>query len=248
MSLQIENLYVTFGSSQILNNINLSFSKQKLHAIIGPSGCGKTTLLKSFNRTLELEKGYLVSGKVKLSGKDIYLHRDVADIRRRIGLVFQTPVALPLSIKENVLFGIRYFGKYNQAKLNESCESCLQQAGLWEEVKDKLNAPAKELSGGQIQRLSIARVLAVSPEVLLLDEPCSNLDPASTKLIEELLQKLAQELTIILVTHNLFQAKRIADVTTFLMNGQVIEVGETEQLFAKPQKQATRDFISGLTW
>lgn len=248
MSLQIENLQVKFGSSQILNNINLSFSDQKLHAIIGPSGCGKTTLLKSLNRTLELEKGYLVTGQVKLSGENIYHHKDTSSIRKRIGLVFQTPVALPLSIKENVLFGVRYFGERNKTKLNEICESCLRQAGLWEEVKDKLNDPARELSGGQIQRLSIARVLAVSPEILLLDEPCSNLDPSATKIIEELLKKLAKQLTIILVTHNLFQAKRIAEVTTFLMNGQVIEVGETETLFANPKKQETRDFISGLTW
>ncbi|SHK82142.1 phosphate ABC transporter ATP-binding protein [Desulforamulus aeronauticus] len=248
MSLQIENLQVRFGSSQILKDIQLSFNERKLYAIIGPSGCGKTTLLKSLNRTLELERGYLISGKVKLYGEDIYEHRDTSLIRQRIGLVFQTPVALPLSIKENVLFGVRYFGERNKTKLNEICEKCLQQAGLWEEVKDKLNNPAKELSGGQIQRLSIARVLAVSPEVLLLDEPCSNLDPAATQMIEELLKGLAKQLTIILVTHNLFQAKRVADVTTFLLNGQVVEVGETETLFLNPQKQETKDFISGLTY
>ena len=248
MSLQIENLQVRFGSSQILKDIQLSFNERKLYAIIGPSGCGKTTLLKSLNRTLELEKGYLISGKVKLYGEDIYEHRDTSLIRQRIGLVFQTPVALPLSIKENVLFGVRYFGERNKTKLNEICEKCLRQAGLWEEVKDKLNSPAKELSGGQIQRLSIARELAVSPEVLLLDEPCSNLDPAATQMIEELLKGLAKQLTIILVTHNLFQAKRVADVTTFLLNGQVVEVGETETLFLNPQKQETKDFISGLTY
>ncbi len=248
MSLQIENLQVRFGSSQILKDIQLSFNERKLYAIIGPSGCGKTTLLKSLNRTLELEKGYLISGKVKLYGEDIYEHRDTSLIRRRIGLVFQTPVALPLSIKENVLFGVRYFGERNKTTLNELCEKCLRQAGLWAEVKDKLNNPAKELSGGQIQRLSIARVLAVSPEVLLLDEPCSNLDPAATQMIEELLKGLAKQLTIILVTHNLFQAKRVADVTTFLLDGQVVEVGETETLFLNPQKQETKDFISGLTY
>ena len=248
MSLQIENLQVRFGSSQILKDIQLSFNERKLYAIIGPSGCGKTTLLKSLNRTLELEKGYLISGKVKLYGEDIYEHRDTSLIRQRIGLVFQTPVALPLSIKENVLFGVRYFGERNKTKLYEICEKCLRQAGLWEEVKDKLNSPAKELSGGQIQRLSIARELAVSPEVLLLDEPCSNLDPAATQMIEELLKGLAKQLTIILVTHNLFQAKRVADVTTFLLNGQVVEVGETETLFLNPQKQETKDFISGLTY
>lgn len=248
MTLQVENLQVKFGSNEILKDINLSFSAQKLHAIIGPSGCGKTTLLKSLNRTLEMEKGYIIRGKVKLCGENIYEQRDAAMIRRKIGLVFQTPVALPLSIKENVLFAVRYLGERNKIKLQEICESCLQQAGLWEEVKDKLNCPANELSGGQIQRLSIARALAVSPEVLLLDEPCSNLDPASTQVIEGLLRKLATQLTIILVTHNLFQAKRIADITTLLMNGQVIETGETTAFFNKPEQAATRDFISGLSW
>ncbi|MEG6522348.1 phosphate ABC transporter ATP-binding protein [Desulfotomaculum sp. 1211_IL3151] len=248
MSLQMEDLQVSFGNSKILESMNLSFSKNKLHAIIGPSGCGKTTLLKSLNRTLELDKGYQIKGKVNLSGENIYECKDTSWVRKRIGLVFQTPIALPLSIKENVLFGVRYFGERNKAKLNVICENCLEQAGLWEEVKDKLNHPARELSGGQIQRLSIARVLAVSPEILLLDEPCSNLDPSATKIIEGLLKKLAKQLTIILVTHNLFQAKRIADITIFLMNGQVIEEGETEALFANPKEQETRDFISGLTW
>ncbi|RYD02229.1 hypothetical protein N752_25800 [Desulforamulus aquiferis] len=157
-------------------------------------------------------------------------------------------MALPLSIKENLLFGVRYHGERNKKRLNDITENCLTQAGLWNEVKDKLNSPANKLSGGQIQRLSIARVLAVDPEVLLLDEPCSNLDPASTRLIEELLVELAKKLPVVLVTHNLFQAKRIAHMTIFMINGQLLESAETTKLFTNPDKQETSDFIAGLTW
>lgn len=248
MSIQIDNLRVSFGKREILSNINLHFSRQKLHAIIGPSGCGKTTFLKCLNRTLELEKDFKVEGRVQLNGENIYDHKDPNSIRQRIGLVFQTPVALPLTIKENVIFGVRYLGERNKNKLSEITEQCLRQAGLWEEVKDKLQCPAQELSGGQIQRLSIARVLAVSPEVLLLDEPCSNLDPSATLIIEQLLKGLAKKLTVILVTHNLFQAKRVADETIFMMNGEAVEVEETQTLFSHPQNQVTKDFISGLMW
>ncbi|ABO50808.1 phosphate ABC transporter ATP-binding protein, PhoT family [Desulforamulus reducens MI-1] len=248
MSLKTENLQVWFGNQSILNCINLEFPNKNISAIMGPSGCGKTTLLKTLNRTLELEPGYRYTGRVMLSGKNIYAEKNVATVRRRIGLIFQTPVALPLSIKENVLFGVRYYGERNKAKLEEINEQCLKQAGLWKEVKDRLAQPARELSGGQIQRLSIARVLAVNPEILLLDEPCSNLDPSSTKMIEDLLHALANQLTIILVTHNLFQAKRVAHNTIFMMDGQIIESGETKRLFNHPEKQQTYDFISGLTW
>ncbi|MDO7787801.1 phosphate ABC transporter ATP-binding protein [Desulforamulus aquiferis] len=247
MSIVVQNLQVWFGKQQILKEINHTFAENRISAIIGPSGCGKTTFLKSLNRTLELDAGYRLEGKVLVSGEDIY-QREAGDIRRRIGIVFQTPVALPLSIKENLLFGVRYHGERNKKRLNDITENCLTQAGLWNEVKDKLNSPANKLSGGQIQRLSIARVLAVDPEVLLLDEPCSNLDPASTRLIEELLVELAKKLPVVLVTHNLFQAKRIAHMTIFMINGQLLESAETTKLFTNPDKQETSDFIAGLTW
>ncbi len=248
MSLYIRNFSVWFNNSSILKEINLEFKKQVISAIVGPSGCGKTTLLKSINRTAELEKGFRYSGKILLANKDIYENNDAAGMRRKIGLVFQTPVALPMSIKENVLFGPRYYGKKNKKQLNEISEQCLRKAGLWEEVKDKLNRPAGELSGGQKQRLSIARVLAVEPEVLLLDEPCSSLDPTSTRLIEELLLELSGQLTIVLVTHNLFQAKRVAHETVFMMDGRVVENGPTKILFSNPERDETQAFFSGLMW
>lgn len=248
MSVHIENLRIWFDKSQILKDIKLEFKKQRISAIVGPSGCGKTTLLKSINRTAELDKGFGYSGKILLSGENIYENNDAAGIRRRIGLVFQTPVALPLSIKENVLFGARYYGEKNKKRLNEINEQCLKQAGLWDEVKDKLHRPAGELSGGQKQRLSIARVLAVEPEMLLLDEPCSSLDPVSTRLIEELLLELSKKLTIVLVTHNLFQAKRVAHETILMMDGKVVENGPTDIMFSNPNRQETQAFFSGLTW
>ncbi|MCL6559391.1 MAG: phosphate ABC transporter ATP-binding protein [Firmicutes bacterium] len=248
MSVRVENLSVWFGSSHVLKNIDLEFIRQGITAIVGPSGCGKTTLLKSVNRTAELDNGFRYSGKVLINGEDIYEKKDVAAIRRRIGMVFQTPVALPMSIKENVLFGPRYYGERNKKRLDEICEHSLRQAGLWEEVGDKLNRPAGELSGGQKQRLSIARALAVEPEVLLLDEPCSSLDPTSTRLVEELLILLSGGLTIVLVTHNLFQAKRVANETVLMMDGKVMENGPTDMFFSRPRQQATADFIAGLTW
>ncbi|MBM7853943.1 phosphate transport system ATP-binding protein [Desulfohalotomaculum tongense] len=248
MAVCINNLNVWLGSAQILKDINLQFKKQRITAIVGPSGCGKTTLLRSINRTAELEEGFRCSGKILLNGKNIYQSRDVSGIRRKMGLVLQTPVALPLSIKENVIFGARYCRGKNKQELDEINERCLKQAGLWEEVKNKLNKPAAELSGGQKQRLSIARVLAVEPEVLLLDEPCSSLDPASTKVIEELLIQLSRQLTVVLVTHNLFQAQRVAHDTIFMMEGTVVERGPTGVMFSNPQKQETRAFFSGLIW
>lgn len=248
MPVRVESWNVWFGKSQILKNISLAFNENGITAIVGPSGCGKTTLLKSMNRSAELDNGFLRSGKIFLHNEDIYRVSDPSLIRRRIGMVFQTPVALPMSIKENVLFGPRYFGEKNKKRLHEICEHSLRQAGLWEEVRDKLSRPAGELSGGQKQRLAIARALAVEPEVLLLDEPCSSLDPASTRLIEELLVQLSAKVTIVLVTHNLFQAKRVARDTVLMMDGRVVENGPTEKMFSAPERQDTADFFSGLTW
>ncbi|ACV61088.1 ABC transporter related [Desulfofarcimen acetoxidans DSM 771] len=248
MSVHLKNLCVFFNGTPVLKKINLEFKEQVIYAIVGPSGCGKTTLLRSINRTAELDRGFSCSGEILLYGKNIYQERDAAEIRRKIGIVFQTPVALPLSIKENVIFGIRYLGGANNKQLNYTAEHCLKQAGLWQEVKDKLHKPARELSGGQIQRLSIARTLAVNPEVLLLDEPCSNLDPVSAKLIEELLLSLSNRLTVILVTHNLFQARRIAQNTILMSVGCVVESGPTEVMFSTPDRQETKDYFSGLIW
>ncbi len=243
MTFRINNFYAWFNNKLILEDINLAFKEKMVTAIVGPSGCGKTTLLRGINRTAELEKGFRYSGEIMLNGVNVYQIRDVGSIRRRIGLVFQQPVALPMSIMENVLFGVRYYGEKNKNCLQEINEQYLRKAALWNEVKDKLKRPARELSGGQLQRLSIARAIAVRPDVLLLDEPCSSLDPKSTHMIEDLLVDLAQELTIIIVTHNLIQAKRIAEETVFMLNGQVVENGPTEIMFSNPDKNETRDYF-----
>jgi phosphate transport system ATP-binding protein len=215
-------------------------------AIVGPSGCGKTTLLRSINRTAEIEKSFTCQGDIRVLGQSIKNVRNISNVRRQIGMVYQTPVALPLGIKENILFGPRYYGVKNRTELDYIVEKCLRQAALWDEAKDRLMQPAHQLSGGQKQRLAIARALAVEPAVLLLDEPCSSLDPASTSLIEELLNELAAELSIIIVTHNLFQARRIAAETVFMLDGQIIEKAPTNALFTSPNNEKTRGFISGL--
>ncbi|MDD3364850.1 MAG: phosphate ABC transporter ATP-binding protein [Syntrophomonas sp.] len=243
MTLGLNNFYVSYNNKLILQDINLAFQEKTVSAIVGPSGCGKTTLLRSINRTAELESGFRCNGEIMLYSVNIYQTKDVGSIRRRIGLVFQQPVALPMSITENVIFGVRYCGEKNKNCLQEINEQCLRRVALWNEVKDKLKRPARELSGGQLQRLSIARAIAVRPDVLLLDEPCSSLDPASTHMIEDLLVDLAQELTIIIVTHNLIQAKRIAQETVFMLDGQVVEKGPTEIMFSNPDKNETRDYF-----
>lgn len=244
MKINVDNLNVWYGTSQILHNINLTFKSNTISAVIGPSGCGKTTLLRAINRTAELYPKFSSSGEVYIKSTPLYDKIDAAEVRRLIGMVFQEPVILPFSIKENVLFGPRYYGVNNKSELNGLTEKLLRQVGLWHEVKDKLNQPASELSGGQQQRLSIARVLAVQPKVLLLDEPCSNLDILSTRLIEELLTKLAAEFSIILVTHNLAQARRIAGETIFMSAGRVIEQGATDKLFTAPTRTETQDFLA----
>jgi phosphate transport system ATP-binding protein len=235
-----------YGQKTVLKNVNIVFKSNSITAIVGPSGCGKTTLLRSINRTAEMEKGFDSSGEIRVFGQSIQEVKDVSTVRRQVGMVYQTPVALPLSIKENVLFGPRYYGIKSRAEMEAIVENCLGRVALWEEVKDRLKQPASQLSGGQKQRLAIARALAVEPQVLLLDEPCSSLDPTSTGLIEELLNELAEGLCIIIVTHNLFQARRIADETVFMLDGQVIEKGPTGKLFSSPSDEKTRSFFSGL--
>ncbi len=218
MTIFLQKFSTWYGTTQILDNITAQYKPNIISAIIGPSGCGKTTLLKSINRTAELSTTFHHKGQILLQGSDVYKETDVTTIRRRIGMVFQKPNPFPMSIYENVLFGPHYYGISEQQELDLILENCLQQVGLWKEVKDKLNATAKQLSGGQQQRLAIARVLAVQPKILLLDEPCSSLDIMSTRIIEELLQNLSKELTIIIVTHNLPQARRIAEETFFMNN------------------------------
>lgn len=245
-AVEIQKFSTAYGNKKVLKNIDIKIEANSITAIIGPSGCGKTTLLRSINRTAELEKGFKSTGDIVVLGQPIYKSNNVSLIRRQVGMVYQTPVALPLSIKENVLFGPKYYGVNKAAELNHIVEDCLRKTALWDEVKDRLDKPAFQLSGGQKQRLAIARALAVKPKVLLLDEPCSSLDPASTGMIEELLVNLAEELTIIIVTHNLFQARRIANKTIFILSGEIIEAGSTEALFTAPEKAETKGFISGL--
>lgn len=235
---------VFYNKQQILYSISAGFRSNSITAIIGPSGCGKTTVLKAINRMAELQQGFFCKGKILLAGKDIYSYADPAAIRQEIGLVLQKPVAFPLSIKENILFGPRYYGKHTRLELEAITETTLTKVGLWNEVKDKLNSPANELSGGQLQRLSIGRVLAVNPKVLLLDEPCSSLDIRSTRAIEELLLDLKKQLTIIIVTHNLTQAKRVATDTVFMTDGRVIEANRTGEIFANPQQVETKEFMT----
>ncbi len=243
--IELKNFNSRYGKQEVLQNISLTFPHQTITAIIGPSGCGKTTLLRSINRSAELESGYSCTGDILLSGASMF-NMNAYSVRRQVGMVFQTPVALPLSIRQNVLFAPRYYGLRQRALQDDLVENCLRKVALWEEVKDRLHKPASQLSGGQKQRLAIARVLAVQPRVLLLDEPCSSLDPASTERVEETIRGLAAELCIVIVTHNLAQARRLANETAFMLNGQLIETGPTENIFSSPKHEKTRDFVTGL--
>ncbi len=245
-AIEIIDFNTFYGSKPILQNINVGFASNSITAIIGPSGCGKTTLLRSINRTAEMERGFKSQGDIRVLGESIKEVKSLSSLRRQVGMVYQTPVALPLSIRENVLFGPRYYGVKSRRQLDGITEKCLGQVALWDEVKDRLKKPASQLSGGQKQRLAIARALAVEPRVLLLDEPCSSLDPASTSLIEELLARLAEGLCIIIVTHNLFQARRISNETAFILDGKLIEKAPTPILFSSPHSSETRGFVSGL--
>lgn len=233
-----------FKEKQILHSVSAVFPSNCITALIGPSGSGKTTLLKSINRTAELQPNFHIKGKIFLDDMDLYGCKEPAVVRQKIGMVMQKPLALPLSIKENVIFGPRYYGVKGKGELEELAESTLKKVGLWQEVKDKINSAASELSGGQLQRLSIARSLAISPKTLLLDEPCSSLDMKSTRAIEELLLTLSRELTIIIVTHNVAQGKRIAGEMMFMSDGKMIERGVTQEFFENPQHLLTQEFLA----
>jgi phosphate transport system ATP-binding protein len=235
-----------YGAQQALRNITLDIPSNSVTAIIGPSGCGKSTLLRAFNRMNDLIPGVRTRGEVLVSGANVLeAATDVVALRRRVGMVFQRPNPFPKSIFENAVFGLRMLGLRDRLELEARVEDSLRRAALWEEVKDRLGHPALRLSGGQQQRLCIARCLAVDPEVLLMDEPASALDPTATARIEELMLDLKERYTIVVVTHNMQQAARVSDRTAFLLSGELVEVGATKELFTRPRVKLTEDYITG---
>lgn len=241
----VKNLDLWYNDFKALKNINLSLPANKINAFIGPSGCGKSTLLKSLNRMNDLVEGCKITGEVTLDGESVYGGMDVNTLRKRVGMVFQKPNPFPMSIYDNIAFGPRTHGIRSKQKLDEIVEESLKKAAIWEETKDILKRSALAMSGGQQQRLCIARALAVKPEVLLMDEPTSALDPISTSKIEDLATELKKDYTIIMVTHNMQQAVRISDYTAFFLLGEVIEFSETEKMFSNPQDKRTEDYITG---
>ncbi len=246
IKIETVDLHVWYRDLHVLKGVNMQIPEKKVTAIIGPSGCGKTTLLKSLNRMVELVEDSRVEGQVLLDGVNIYDDTiDLTELRKRVGMVFQKPNPLPKSIYENIAYGPRIHGINDKKELDRIVEKCLKEAGLWDEVKDRLNDSAFNLSIGQQQRLCIARALAVNPEVLLMDEPCSALDPRSTMKVEELIEKLRGTYTIVIVTHNMQQAQRISDYTAFIYYGKLIEFGPTEDIFLNPREKLTRDYIKG---
>ena len=243
--MQIENLDLFYGDFQALKNINMEIQANEITAFIGPSGCGKSTFLKTLNRMNDLVEGCRITGKVTLEGQDIYNGMDVNLLRKRVGMVFQKPNPFPMSIYDNIAYGPRTHGIRSKAKLDDIVEKSLRNAAIWEETKDRLKPSALGMSGGQQQRLCIARALAVQPDILLMDEPTSALDPISTSKIEDLCMELKKDYTIIIVTHNMQQAARISDKTAFFLLGEVIEMGETDQIFSMPKDERTENYISG---
>lgn len=244
--MQAKNLNLYYGSKQALYNISLDVPSNKVVALIGPSGCGKSTFLKTLNRMNDLIDSVHIDGDIFLDGNDIYApDTDIVYLRKRVGMVFQRPNPFPMSIYENIAYGPRIHGTRNKSQLNEIVEKSLRNAALWDEVKDRLNDSAMGMSGGQQQRLCIARVLAVEPEVILMDEPCSALDPISTMKIEELVAELKKQYTIVMVTHNMQQAARVSDYTAFFLNGKLIEHDITDVIFTNPADKQTEDYISG---
>lgn len=242
----IKNMNLYYGDFQALKNINMNIKQNSITAIIGPSGCGKSTLLKSLNRMNDLIEGLRIEGDILLDGENIYDENfDVNLLRKRIGMVFQRPNPFPMTIYDNVAYGPRIHGIKDKKKLDEIVERSLKSAAIWDEVKDSLKKNALRVSGGQQQRICIARALAVEPEVLLMDEPTSALDPISTGKIEDLIQQLKKKYTIIIVTHNMQQAARISDYTAFMLRGELIEYGKTEEIFSVPKDKRTEDYITG---
>lgn len=241
----VDNLELFYGNFKALKGIDMEIKKNEITALIGPSGCGKSTFLKTLNRMNDLEDGVKVTGRIHLDGVDIYKEMDPITLRHRVGMVFQQPNPFPKSIYDNVAYGPRIHGIRKKSQLDEIVERSLRQAAIWDELKDRLNKSALGLSGGQQQRLCIARTLAVQPDVILMDEPTSALDPISTMKIEDLALELKKDYTIVIVTHNMQQASRISDKTAFFLLGELIEYGETTELFANPKNPKTEEYITG---
>lgn len=243
--IETKDLCLYYADNKALKNINMSINKNEVTALIGPSGCGKSTFLRTLNRMNDLIEIVRITGEVFFEDKDIYKDYDEISLRKRIGMVFQRPNPFPMSIYDNIAYGPRIHGTKNKKVLDEIVEKSLKGAALWDEAKDRLKSSALGMSGGQQQRLCIARTLAVSPEVILMDEPTSALDPISTGKMEELMDELKKKYTVIIVTHNMQQAGRIADKTAFFLNGEVIEYGKTEDIFYNPRDKRTEDYITG---
>ena len=246
ISMEVRNLSLHYGKDQALKDISMDIPNKRVTAFIGPSGCGKSTLLRCFNRMNDLIDICRIEGEIRIDGQDIYHPSvDVPELRRKVGMVFQKPNPFPKTIYENIAYGLRLQGVKNRRKLDEVVENSLRRAALWDEVKDRLNDNAFGLSGGQQQRLVIARAIAIEPEVILLDEPCSALDPISTAKVEELIIDLKESYTIVIVTHNMQQAARVSDFTAYMYLGELIEYDDTAKLFTNPSKKATEDYITG---
>lgn len=244
-TIKINNLNLFYGETHALKDISLTIPNRQVTALIGPSGCGKSTLLRTINRMNDLVEGVEIKGEVSLDGQNIYQDSDVIGLRKKVGMVFQKPNPFPMSIYENVAFGLRAQGVKDKKTIDCAVQDSLQSAALWDEVKDRLNSDAFGLSGGQQQRLCIARTIAMQPDIILMDEPTSALDPIATHKIETLINELREKFTIVIVTHSMNQAKRISDQTAFFWMGELIEHGETEQLFNRPAQQRTRGYVSG---
>ena len=245
MKFDIKNLHLHYGDFHALKGIDMQIPENKVTAFIGPSGCGKSTFLKTLNRMNDLVEGCKIDGTVLLDGKNVYGDIEVNELRRRVGMVFQKPNPFPMSIYDNIAYGPRTHGIKKKADLDEIVETTLRQASVWDETKDRLKKSALGMSGGQQQRICIARALAVKPEVLLMDEPTSALDPISTIKIEELATELKKNYTIVIVTHNMQQATRISDKTAFFLHGEIVEFGETQRIFSNPKEQKTLEYITG---
>lgn len=244
--LEVRDLNFYYGKYQAIKDVSLDIKEHKVTAFIGPSGCGKSTLLRCFNRMFELYPGQRAEGEINLDGENLLASKiDISLIRAKVGMVFQKPTPFPMSIYDNIAFGVRLFEKLSKGEMDERVEWALSKAALWNEVKDKLNQSGNSLSGGQQQRLCIARGVAIKPEVLLLDEPCSALDPISTAKIEELIAEIKHDYTVVIVTHNMQQAARCSDYTAYMYLGELMEYGETDQIFVKPARKETEDYITG---
>ena len=243
--LSIKNLDLFYGDNQALKNINIDIKENKVTALIGPSGCGKSTFLRTLNRMNDLIENVTIKGKVEVDGEDIYQTEDVIKLRTKVGMVFQKPNPFPMSIYDNIAYGPRIHGIRDKKTLDKIVEESLRGAAIWDEVKDRLKTSALGLSGGQQQRICIARAIAMKPEVILMDEPTSALDPISTSKVEELIEELKKDYTIVIVTHNMQQAARISDDTAFFLNGVLVEYSETKDMFTAPKDKRTEDYITG---